>query len=238
MTPRTAKAGPVQPGSATSTIRTHQATNKQQDRSKYRTVPMVKAIFVPPSGRRTLPAWIVTACPWCPEWHLHRGPAGLRRSGCAKSLYRLTALPVLARGRTEVQRDHPRIRHQPQRHRRVDRRGRHRPHVREQGLGQQRHRRRGGGVLGRRPARSCRQAARSRWPAGRRGCDQLDARRPRPAPTRRNHTTRARSGHAATTVTGRPGLALIDVAEGAERLAHKLAAAEGVELPARVSAGS
>lgn len=55
--------------------------------------PVARAVGLVPSGGRTLWAWVVGRCPFCAGSHMHRGGSrgGLRRAGCGKGEYRVTA---------------------------------------------------------------------------------------------------------------------------------------------------
>ena len=57
-------------------------------------IPPAPAIQYKPSGRRSLPLWIVDTCPYCDlGGHAHRGSPGLRDSGCGAGQYRVVTAP-------------------------------------------------------------------------------------------------------------------------------------------------
>lgn len=52
-----------------------------------------RAVGLAPCGGRLRWAWIVARCPFCSGSHLHRGgrDGGIRRAGCGRGEYRVTA---------------------------------------------------------------------------------------------------------------------------------------------------
>lgn len=46
---------------------------------------IVEAEYLPPAGRRRLPALLVRRCPRCGLAHLHRGKPGIREGSCGVS---------------------------------------------------------------------------------------------------------------------------------------------------------
>lgn len=70
-----------------------QGTDPGQRSAPTRPVPAARGVGLAPCARRRLWLWVVPRCPFCHGSHLHRGGSagGLRRAGCGRGEYRVTA---------------------------------------------------------------------------------------------------------------------------------------------------